>query len=107
MGREGLTQITVVCRLIGRRAHRGSLARSRSQQVEQVADGAMGFDRMSQRLLGENPIAVLAPYLFPLDESAGFQFNNNSLHGTLGDADLQRDFAERDLGMSGQQNQDV
>jgi hypothetical protein len=61
----------------------GSVA---SDQLEQVADFSVGFDRMAKRLSFEDVITVLPSHSFPFNEAAFLQVLNDPLNSSLGDA---------------------
>ena len=50
----------------------------------------MGFDRVAERFVGKNVIAIAASHPLPLDVSGLLQVLNDSLDGPLGNADLNR-----------------
>lgn len=54
----------------------------------------MGFDRVSQRLVSEDFVLILAANFLATDKAGSFQVLDDSLHGSLGDADLMGYFAE-------------
>ena len=76
-------------------------------QSQQVSDRAVGFDRVSQRLVGENFILILAADLLAADEAGSFQVLDDSLYGSLGDPDLVGDFAEDHLRLGVEHDQHV
>jgi hypothetical protein len=51
---------------------------------------------MPQGLIGSNLVLVLTANLLSFDDPAGFEIGDDPLNRTLGDANLQRNFAEHD-----------
>jgi hypothetical protein len=66
-------------------------------QSQQVSDRAVGFDWVSQRLVSEDFILILAADLLAADEACSFQVLDDSLNGSFGDSDLVGDFAKDHL----------
>jgi hypothetical protein len=64
------------------------------QQGQEVANGAVRFNGMPQRLIGPNLVVVLTANLFAFDNTASFEIGNDSLDRAFGNPDLLRDFAE-------------
>lgn len=75
------------------------------QQSQEVANGAVRFNRVPQRLIGPNLVVILAAYLFPFDKSAGFKIGDDSLHRAFGDSDLLCDLAEHQGRIACQQHE--
>ena len=66
---------------------------------EQVADGPMGFDRMSQRVLPKDAVAILPPDTFDVDKAAFMEVTDNALDRSLGDANAECDAAKHNVGL--------
>lgn len=76
-------------------------------QPQQVADRAVGFDWMSQWLVGEDFILILPANLLAADEASSFQVLDDSLHGPLGDPDLSSHFSKDLFRLGSEQDQHV
>lgn len=74
-------------------------------QPQEIPNGAMGFDWVAQRLLGENLILVLSPYFLSADKAGNLEVLNDSLDGSLGNADLSCHLTKDQLGLGSEQNQ--
>ena len=73
----------------------------------EVADGAMRFDRMTEGLVGKDPVAVLAADPLPLEEPRLLEVGDDPLHRTFGDSHAGRHLAKHESGILRQQDQDV
>ena len=73
----------------------------------EVADGAMRFDRMTEGLVGADPVAVLAADPLPLKESRLLEVGDDPLHGTLGDSHAGRHLAKHERGILREQDENV
>lgn len=67
----------------------------------------MRFQRMAQRLFGDNFVAVLSPYLFAAKKPLLFQLVDDPLNRPLGDAHAQGNLAQYQLGFGIQDDQYV
>jgi len=59
-----------------------------SNQSDEVADGAMRFNRVPQRELIQDSVMIPSPYLFTLDEAVLFEVSDDSLDRSLLNANL-------------------
>ena len=57
-----------------------------------VSSGVSAED--AKRLVGNDAIVVLTAHLFPFENASFFQVRNDSLHGPLGDSDLNSHLAK-------------
>lgn len=80
---------------------------AREDHFQQVLDGPVRLQGMSQRLCPGDVIAVAPPLAFPAQDARVFEFPHDPLHGPLGDADRHRDFTEGDVRLARQTDQDV
>ncbi len=60
------------------------------KELQQVLDGSMSLDGMSQRTICKDFVLVLASYLLATDDARFFQVMNDSLHGPLRDSHTRR-----------------
>ena len=65
----------------------------RIDDLEEVADVAVRFDRVPQRLVSDHLVTVPAADLFAADELAPLEVSDDPLNGTLGDPDPFGDLA--------------
>ncbi len=63
-------------------------------QIQQVSDRAMRFDRVTESDVADHTIAVSAADSFAFDKSAFFQVLNDPLNSPLCDSDLNSDFTQ-------------
>lgn len=77
------------------------------EEIQQIPDGAMRLNPMSQGLVAQDAIVVLATDLFAFNEPIGFQVGNDSLNGAFGDPDLLSDFTKDNEGVSREQHHDM
>ena len=80
---------------------------ARENHLQQVLDGPVRLQGMSQRLCPGDVIAVAPPLAFPAQDARVFEFPDNPLHGPLGDTDRHRDFTEGDVRLARQTDQDM
>lgn len=84
-----------------------ALVDTRHDQVEQVPDRPVCFQRMPQASPGMDDIAVLATDPLPLQISRLLQLGHDTLHCALRDADRECHLAQGLLPIPGQTNQDM
>lgn len=74
----------------------------RDYNVQEVADIAVGFQRVAQLDIRVNNVVILASFAFALQVTGIFQVGDNTLHGALGYANGQGHFAQGLLGVTRQ-----
>lgn len=94
------------CRIADTRlgTNAASCERLTGDQLEQVSDVAVGFDRMSKRRVGQYFVAVLAADPFTPDESTLLQVLDHSLDGSLGNSNASGHFTEHQFRLGVQNN---
>ena len=65
----------------------------------------MCLNCMSKRLVSNDVIMVLAAYLMPFENASFFQIGDDSLHGSFGDSNLNRDVAKDNIRVARNQDQ--
>jgi hypothetical protein len=77
------------------------------QQVDERSDVSVRFDRVPQRKLGVDLIAIPAAGADSLQVLAFLEVRDDPLDGTLGDSNQYRDLAERHLWVARDGQQDM
>lgn len=78
-----------------------------ADELEQVADSSVRFNRVAERLFRKHAVPVLTPHFFPLDEPALFEILNDALNSALRDANRDRNLSKHELRIRVQYCQDV
>jgi hypothetical protein len=65
-----------------------------AEQRQQVADPSLRFDRVPQRAIGPDAVAILPTHFFTVNDSGGFQIGDDPLDRTFGNAHLGSDFSQ-------------
>lgn len=80
---------------------------ARKDHLQQVLNGPVRLQGMSERLCPGDVIAVAPPLAFPAQDARVFEFPDDPLHGPFGDTDRHRDFTECDVWLARQADQDM
>jgi len=75
--------------------------------IQQVTNGPMGFQGMSQGGVLLETVMVGAAEFFAREVSSGFQIGDNALNGPFGNAYLERYFAQGKVGLASKTDQDM
>ena len=65
-----------------------------SNQCDEIADGAMRFDRVPQRTLLQDSIVIPSPYFFSLDKAVMLEVCDDPLDSSLCDANLEGNLSQ-------------
>lgn len=63
-------------------------------QVDEITDGSMSFNGMTEKFIGLQRVPILSSDLFSFDESPFFQVRNNALDGSFRNTDSESHFPE-------------